>query len=151
MNNLIELREVQLSYKVKSDINNQPELRSSDQAYQLLIRECYDPETIEYRESIKLIFLNTKKRVLGIMNLTDGGIASAIADIRVIMQAAILSCSCGIIISHNHPSKNVKPSREDDSLTYKLKKACEVMEIELCDHIIVTTDNYYSYSDEGKL
>lgn len=151
MKNHFKLREVRLTYKGKSDINSQPEIHISQQAYDLLIRECYDPETIEYRESIKLIFLNVKKRVLGIMNLTDGGISTATADVKIIMQAALLSCACGIIISHNHPSKSVKPSKDDDCLTYKLKKACEVMSIEFCDHIIVTPESYYSYSDEGRL
>jgi DNA repair protein RadC len=151
MNNLFELQEVQLSYKAKSRMESQPRITNSRQAYDLLMDNCYDAQTVEYRESTKVIFLNVNNDVLGIMNVTEGGLNKAMVDVRIIMQAAILSCASGIIFSHNHPSKNTTASRQDDTLTDTLKKACKVMDMTLCDHIIVTNDNYYSYADEGKL
>lgn len=149
--NLFELREVQLSYKVKSQMDQQPLLTCSETTYKFLIEKCYDPETIEYRESVKVIFLTHKKMVLGVMNHTEGGMDSTMIDIRIIMQASLLSAATGIILSHNHPCDLLVPSRNDNMMTENLKSACKIMNISLIDHIIVSNNGYYSYSDEGML
>lgn len=68
------------------------------------------------------------------------------------MQTALVSNATAIVLAHNHPSGNTRPSGQDDSLTRKIKSACELMDIRLLDHIIVTPyDSYYSYNDEGRL
>ena len=73
-------------------------------------------------------------------------------DVRMIMQTALVSNATSIILTHNHPSGNPRPSVHDDNLTKKIKSACELMDIRLLDHIIVTPyDSFFSYCDEGRL
>ena len=73
-------------------------------------------------------------------------------DVRVVMQTALVSNATAIVLAHNHPSGNTRPSGQDDSLTRKIKSACELMDIRVLDHIIVTPyDSHYSYNDEGRL
>ena len=74
-----------------------------------------------------------------------------IVDVRLIMQTALLAHSSSIILAHNHPSGQLKPSSQDDRITKKIKEAAKLMDIRIQDHLIVTGDNYYSYADEGRL
>lgn len=67
------------------------------------------------------------------------------------MQAAILANASGMILSHNHPSGNLLPSKQDDALTERISKAAKLFDIQLLDHVIVSDSGYYSYSDEGRL
>ena len=89
--------------------------------------------------------------VLGAHQLFTGGLTGTIADIRLIMGIALKSLACGSIISHNHPSGNLIPSEADRTLTDKLKKACDIMDIKLYDHIIVSPyeELFFSFADEG--
>jgi DNA repair protein RadC len=73
------------------------------------------------------------------------------ADIRLILKAAIQSLACGIILCHNHPSGNVRPSLQDDSLTFRMQASARLMGMRLSDHLIVSAHDYYSYADEGML
>ena len=86
------------------------------------------------------------------MDVSIGGTGGTIVDIKLIMQCALLSNASGIIISHNHPSGILTASVQDDSITRRLKQACELMEIRFLDHIIISPEEkYYSYADEGRL
>lgn len=100
---------------------------------------------------MKLILLNRAHKVLGIAHISEGGLDSTSADIRIIMQAAILGNASAMILSHNHPSGNKQPSNQDDLLTEKVNKATKLFGIQLLDHIIATDSEYYSYSDEGRI
>ena len=80
-----------------------------------------------------------------------GGIESVNVDVRLVLREALLRQSPAIIVCHNHPSGNLKPSRYDDQLTEKLNKACMNMDIRLRDHVIVTPTAYYSYADAGRI
>src|SRR5438128_11419076 len=97
------------------------------------------------------MFLNRANNVLGMYDVSTGGISGTVADTRVIFVAALKANACGIIISHNHPSGNLKPSRQDEELTQKIKLAGQLLDIKLMDHAIVTADGYYSFADEGLL
>jgi DNA repair protein RadC len=113
MNNLFEVNEVKLTYKRKQDVSERPKILDSKATYNLLLN-CYDSDTIELKESCKVLLLSQRNSVLGIMNVSDGGITGTIVDVRLILQAAILSNACNIIISHNHPSGSLKASAQDD-------------------------------------
>ena len=89
--------------------------------------------------------------MLGIYNVSKGGISSTIVEIRHILYIALKTNSTGIILAHNHPSGNLKPSSTDINLTRKIKSACEIMDLKLQDHIILTKDNYYSFMEGGLL
>ncbi len=122
---------------------------SSADVYKLLIDNFYDKDTIEHKESFKVVLLNQANKVLGVTSISEGGISETTADIRIILQAAILSNASGIILSHNHLSGNLTPSKEDNSLTQKVKESAQTMRISLLDHIIVSNETYYSFADEG--
>lgn len=102
-------------------------------------------------EELWIILMNGSAKVVNKIKINQGGIGETLADIRLILKSAITSLATGIILSHNHPSGNPKPSMSDDRLTHKLYKAAKIMDISLLDHIIICDGSYYSYADEGKL
>lgn len=103
------------------------------------------------REEFWAIYLNQSNRVIRKERLSAGGLTGTLVDIRVIMKEAILCNATGIIISHNHPSGNEKPSGEDNRITEQVKKAAETLNIRLIDHVIITSNTYYSYVENGML
>ena len=148
----MELRvsEVKLTYKTKVKASQRPKVSSSKEVYQLLL-SIYDRNTIELKEYFKVVLINQANKVLGVHNLSEGGIDGTYADVRQIIQIAILSNAVGIILSHNHPSGNTTPSPNDRRLTTAIKQACDIINIRLIDHLIVTPESYYSFGDEGDL
>ena len=150
MENLFTVSEVKLTYKAKQKASERPKVLDSKTSYNILLN-CFDSDTIEYRENFKVLLLNQSNKVLGVMNVSEGGISQTVVDIRLILQAALLGNASGLIIAHNHPSGNVQPSIQDDTITHRVKSACQIMDISLLDHIIVSSESYYSYADNGKL
>ena len=106
---------------------------------------------MEHKEYFKILLLNKGRDVLGYTQISEGGISSTIVDVRVILQIAILCNASSIILAHNHPSGNLKPSKEDEELTTQTIKAAKLMNIQVSDHIILSEEEYYSFSDEGLL
>ena len=98
-----------------------------------------------------MLLLNRSNTVLGIMNVSKGGISGTVTDIRVLMQAAIKTNAPGIIVAHNHQSGNLTTSDTDTRITNKIKEAGQIMDIQLLDHLIIDTDDYYSFADNGLL
>lgn len=114
MNIDYKVGEVKLSYKPK--FKNQPKVTCSEDAYRYIL-STYKKGTICYKEYFKVLFLNQASQVLGYTLISEGGITETCADVRLIMQAALLTNSVAIILAHNHPSGNTKPSREDMEIT----------------------------------
>lgn len=83
--------------------------------------------------------------------ISKGGIAGTQVDIRLVLREALIRQTPNIVFVHNHPSGNKRPSKDDDNLTERMKRACQVMNIKLMDHIVITDGDYYSYREEGKL
>ncbi len=102
-------------------------------------------------EEFWVIILNRSNRIIERRMISKGGISATVADVRLILRAAILAYGSGIIVCHNHPSGNMQPSAEDNKLTMKIKNAAAQMDMALLDHIIITEHGYYSYADEGAL
>ena len=103
------------------------------------------------KEEFWAIYLNQSNRVIRKERLSAGGITGTHVDVLLIMKEAILCNATGMIIAHNHPSGNEKPSKEDNLITEQVKKAAETLNIRLIDHVIVTSNTYYSYMDNGML
>ncbi len=143
-----KVSEVEMVYKSKS--SEKPRLTSSADIYKALL-DVWGMGQIEYRESAKLVLLNSAMRCLGIITISEGGLRETSVDVRMVMQAALLANASVLCLAHNHPSGNTLPSADDDRLTERLKKACDVLGITLVDHIVVTGNAYYSYNDEGRL
>ncbi|MDR2235782.1 MAG: DNA repair protein RadC [Chryseobacterium sp.] len=133
--------------KADQEIPENPVVINSDNAYILLKNQLSDLRTEEFWG----IFLNQSNKVNHIAQLTQGGISQSIVDVRILFKTALDHFSTGIIIAHNHPSGSLKPSREDLNITKKIKEAGKTLSIQLLDHIIVTQDSYFSFSDAGLL
>ncbi|WP_237038808.1 JAB domain-containing protein [Phocaeicola faecalis] len=140
--------EVELYYKPK--FKNLHKIISSEDAYKYLL-PTYREGTICYKEYFKVLFLNQVNQVLGYTLISEGGLTTTDVDVRVILQAALLTNSVAIILAHNHPSGNLKPSRQDMETTKQVKDAAQLMRITVIDHLILTDTGYYSFSDEGQL
>ena len=140
--------EVELSYKPKFKSLHQ--VTCSEDAYKYLL-PTYKEGTICYKEYFKVLFLNQANQVLGYTLISEGGITDTTVDVRVILQAALLTNSVAIILAHNHPSGNLKPSRQDMEITKQVKDAARLMRITVTDHLILTDAGYYSFADEGQL
>ena len=115
-----------------------------------LIRSFYNDD-LEIYESVFILCLNNRNMPTGFAKISQGGLASVVVDIRIISKIAIDSLSTGIILAHNHPSGCIEPSSEDRKLTQKVKEAMKIFDIRFLDHLIITADNYYSFSDNGSL
>ncbi|MBO4499798.1 MAG: DNA repair protein RadC [Bacteroidaceae bacterium] len=102
-------------------------------------------------EECHVLFINQSSRVLNSMKVSSGGLSEASVDIRCILHDAILKRAVAMALCHNHPSGNISPSACDDMLTRKLKKAAETIDIRLVDHVVFTSNGYFSYADEGRL
>lgn len=95
------------------------------------------------------LLTDRSNKVLSTMQVSRGGISGTVVDIRLILREALSHYASGIILGHNHPSGNCRPSPQDTQITKKLKEAAQWMDVTLLDHIIVCGDNYFSYADEG--
>ena len=147
----ITVSEVQLIYKNKVKASERKKITCSRDAYKILM-DNWNPEIIEFVEEFKILLMNRSNSVLGILEISKGGISGTVTDVRLIFQAAIKACASGIIVCHNHPSGNLNPSESDTKITQKIKEAGTIMDIQLLDHLILTMDgSYYSFADNGLL
>ena len=145
-----ELGEVELIYKSKVKPSLRPTLGSTEDLNKILM-QIWDKGKIELVEEFKVIYLNRANKVIGVMDVSSGGITGTVADPRIILAAAVKCCAVNIILAHNHPSGSLKPSRADEQLTVKIKEAARFLDITVLDHIIVSTEGYFSFAEEGLL
>ena len=147
---LTSVCEVELIYKSKVKASERPQIKSSKDAYEILIAN-WDENKIELIEEFKILLLNRSNKVLGIYEVSSGGITGTVADPRLIFAAALKASACAIILSHSHPSGNLQPSKPDDDLTAKIKEGGKFLDIQVLDHLIVCREGFYSYADQGLL
>jgi len=133
--------------RASQEIPEKSLIANSNDAYAILKNHLSDLRTEEFWA----IFLNQSNKVIHISQLTHGGISQSIVDVRILFKTALDHFSTGIIIAHNHPSGGLKPSKEDLSITQKIKEGGKTLSIQLLDHLIITQDSYFSFSDEGLL
>jgi len=143
-----DICEVQVSYVPKRRPKDLPLVTTSNAAYDYALAFWKD---IDYCESFCIMLLNRANKVLGIRKISDGGIVGTVVDIRLIFSTALKGLATSIICLHNHPSGNLDPSDADISITRKIKEAGNILDIKLLDHLIVTSDSYYSMADHGQL
>ncbi|MCC9063580.1 JAB domain-containing protein [Flavobacterium piscisymbiosum] len=142
--------EIELVYKTRVKASERPQIKSSKEAYNLL-RSTWDEGKIEYFEQFKILFLNNSFKVLGLYKMSSGGITGTIVDIRMVFSAALKANAINFILVHNHPSGSTQPSEADKYITKKIKQAGELLDIKLLDHLIITSESYYSFTDDGAL
>ena len=142
------LAEIQVSYKTKVKPSERKKITQAKDCYDIL-KEVWDMDNIEHVESAVLLLLNRTNQVLGWFKLSVGGVAGTVIDKKVIFQIALNANASHFIVSHNHPSGTLKASESDIRLTRDLKTAAKMLDLELLDHVIITSEGYISLADEG--
>ena len=145
-----QVSEIELIYKSKVKASDLPKVTTSHDAYNLL-KQNWDENKIEFVEQFKVLFLNRANKVLAIYELSTGGVSGTVADPKLVFAAALKINACNIILCHNHPSGNLKPSSADEQLTQKIKEAGKYLDLPVIDHLIISNESYYSFADEGLL
>lgn len=142
------LAEVKAVYQTKQKSSELPKITSSKNGADYL-HSIWNQNTIEYTEDFMVLYLNKANKVLGWTRISSGGIAGTVCDPKVIFSLALQTGASSLIIAHNHPSGNRNPSQADINSSKKIKEGGKLLDIELLDHIILTSESYYSFSDEG--
>lgn len=107
-----------------------------------------EPLKNEIQEKVLLVTLNNANEVKGVHLMAIGSDTAVLFPIKLIARQALMDVACGVIVVHNHPSGNVLPSSEDIKQTERLKRALNVFDISLLDHVIVSEGKYYSFAEE---
>jgi DNA repair protein radc len=130
-----------------SEILDKQKITSSNDAY-----EIFHPLLADLpHEEFWILLLNRSNKILERIKISQGGISGTVTDVRLIMKLALEKLASSVILCHNHPSGNHKPSDADIAITQKVKESGLLMDVALLDHIIVTDGSYYSFADEGML
>jgi DNA repair protein RadC len=140
--------EVQLSYRSKVPASKRPVVTSSEEGYELLMK-IWNEDTMSYREEFHVLALNRANKVIAHTIVSQGGTAGTVVDSKMVFQFALKTHADGLILAHNHPSGNTRPSSSDISLTKKLVGAGKLLDIRVLDHLIITSEEYFSFQDEG--
>lgn len=143
-----DVAEIQLTYSHKVKASHRPQIHASSDAERIL-RNAWPEGTMDYVEAFYILLLDRSNKVLGVVPISQGGVSGTVADPKVIFSAALLSNSSAIILAHNHPSGNLKPSEADIRLTRKMKESGQFLDLPVLDHIILTQESFYSFADEG--
>lgn len=146
--NLWQVAEMELTYHNKQATKDRPIVNSSKAAYEVL-SNMWDRNKIELVEHFKILLLNRNYRCLGIADIAIGGTAACVADPRIIFATALKANATNIILAHNHPSGNLTPSEEDKQITDQMIKGGKYLQINICDHLILSSTEYLSMADEG--
>jgi DNA repair protein RadC len=143
-----QLSEIKVSYTPHPNIQR-IKIKSSHDALDFL----YDifPVDINHREAMVAIYLNRANTVVGYATISIGGVSQTLCDPKIVFQKALLTHASALILVHNHPSGNLQPSEMDTHLTQRIREGGELLDIRLLDHLIITKDSYYSFSDGDKL
>ncbi|MEN7547364.1 JAB domain-containing protein [Rapidithrix thailandica] len=145
-----QIAEIQVSYNPPVAVCQRPQICSSQEAYQIFL-DSWDAGKLELLEQFKILLLNRANRVLGLYEVSSGGISETTADPKLIFSVALKAAASSLVLCHNHPSGNLKPSQDDLHLTQKFKAAGQLLGIVVLDHVILTREGYYSFADEGAL
>ena len=123
-------------------------ISSSKDAYKEMLVH-FDKDTIEYQEEVVALYLNRANNTIGMQKLSKGGIAGSVVDGKILYSMALQTGASSIILAHNHPSGNIKPSDSDLKLTSQLKDFGKLINISLIDHLIISNNQFFSLADEG--
>lgn len=146
-----EVNEIKISYCEKLTTLDSEPVNSSDRVAKLLF-ETWDKDTIGLHETFKVLLLNNANKVKGSFQASTGGLTGTLVDLRILFAVVLKTLSVGIILAHNHPSGIKKASGADIALTKKIKKAADLFDIRVLDHLIILPNGaYFSFSDNGML
>lgn len=124
-----------------------PQITSSKDVFQIMSPVYADLN----HEEFWIVLLNTANRVIGKHKLSKGGRAGTVVDVKILFEEVLSYKATSVILTHNHPSGNLKPSEQDRALTKRISEAGKLLDIKILDHLIFSDSAYYSFSDEGEL
>jgi DNA repair protein RadC len=130
-----------------AEVRTRPGIKSSKDAFTILSPFLKDLQ----HEEFWVLMLNRSHKLIRSYCVSKGGVTGTVVDCRLIYKEALHHLATALILAHNHPSGNLKPSRQDIALTNKLKEAGQTLDIQVLDHLIITQGGYYSFADEGQL
>lgn len=139
---LFELKKIQTEFPSEK-------ITSPDEAADF-IRQFYFDD-IEIFESFFILLLNQANKTIGYAKISQGGIAGTVVDVRIIAKYAIESLAVSVILAHNHPSGNLKPSQSDIEITQKIKAGLKILDIKVFDHLILSADSFYSMENNNEI
>ena len=140
----------EITLKYKTGNYKKTKISTSLDAFQVLL-QLYDEDTVDYRETAFVLFLNKANNTIGWMKISEGGTSATVIDPKMIFATALKCNASGIILSHNHPSGQLRASDEDRKMTSNLATIGYIMGIEVLDHVIVCRSGYYSMNDEDEM
>ncbi|NAY93085.1 DNA repair protein [Muricauda sp. JGD-17] len=142
-----KVNEILISYREKLSTLKSLSLQNSNEVAQLLFKN-WDTDTIGLHETFKVLLLNQSNKVKGIYPLSTGGISGTLVDVRILFAIVLKTLSTGIILTHNHPSGQLRASGPDRLITEKIQEGAKVFDVQVLDHIILAPDGrYYSFAD----
>jgi len=141
--------EVQIHYK-RPLFDSKKKINNSYSA-EAILRGYVDPKRIDHKEFFWILLTTNANQVIAVSEIGVGCATGVTVDFKEICQLALLSNTSGLLIAHNHPSGKLEPSMADRQLTKKLKKTLRLLDIQLLDHLIITSESYYSFSDNDLL
>lgn len=144
-----QLSEIQVTYISKVKFSEMKQISTSKDGEEIF-RSIWS-NGMEFREEFYMLLLNRANRVKGWYRVSEGGTTGTVVDPKIIFSIALKCQACGIMLAHNHPSGNTKPSNQDLDLTKKMVAGGKLLEIAVLDHLILTSENYLSFADDGMI
>jgi DNA repair protein RadC len=144
------LAEIKAVYKSRKRADERKRIRHPRDVENYL-RAIWNPGTIELNEDFLVICLNGNHEALGWVKVSSGGFNATFVDPRLVFAVALQTASTSIIVAHNHPSGNTQPSEEDKELTRRLSEAGKLLSVTLLDHVIISKQSCFSFSENGLL
>ncbi len=133
--------------RLKEQAEERKTITSSEDIYAYFLPSMQDLS----HEECRMLLLKQNLTVIRSVMISSGGLTSSSFDVRMMLREALLAEAPVVALCHNHPSGNLKPSRQDDEMTEGVLRACKMMNIRLLDHVILTDGNWYSYADNQRL
>ena len=149
-NTICNISEIKLSYNPKIKAGDRLKVTKPLEVYKAFLTS-WDKDKLQLVEQFKVMLLNPANHVMGIVEISSGGIAGTVVDPRLIFGTALKAAATRIILAHNHPTGNLTPSDLDKRLTRNIKSGADILDINLLDHMIITAHGYSSFSDMGLL
>lgn len=146
---LNQVSEFSIKYEKNFSFESLPKMLFSSSCVKVL-REVW-ADDLNHIERFYMLGLNRANQIVNVSLISMGGVASALVDGKVLFQKALLSNSSSMIIAHNHPSGQCFPSESDKAITRKLVEFGKMIDLQVLDHIILTENSFYSFTDEGLL
>jgi len=143
---LLGSSEIELHYK-RPLFNTMQSITSAEDADKIL-RSFINENQLDVQERFWVLTLTSAHRLIGITEVTVGSALGVIIDIKTILAIALKSCATNLVVAHNHPSGNLTPSKRDITYTKKLKRACNLLDIKLLDHLIISSESFLSLAYE---